>query len=33
MLKKNLRAKMEPNPKKPKYILTVFGVGYEFSEG
>jgi len=30
---KNLRAKMEPNPKKPKYTLTVFGVGYKFSEG
>ena len=30
---KNLRAKIEPNPKKPKYILTVFGVGYKFSEG
>ena len=30
---KNLRAKLEPNPKKPTYILTVFGVGYKFSEG
>jgi DNA-binding response OmpR family regulator len=30
---KNLRAKIEPNPKKPTYILTVFGVGYKFSEG
>ena len=30
---KNLRAKLEPNPRKPKYILTVFGVGYKFSEG
>jgi two-component system alkaline phosphatase synthesis response regulator PhoP len=25
---KNLRAKIEPNSKKPKYIETVFGVGY-----
>jgi DNA-binding response OmpR family regulator len=28
---KNLRAKLEPNPKKPRYVLTVFGVGYRFS--
>ena len=27
---KNLRAKMEPNPKEPHYIETVFGVGYRF---
>jgi DNA-binding response OmpR family regulator len=25
---KNLRAKLEPNPKNPRYIETVFGVGY-----
>ncbi len=25
---KNLRAKIEPEPKKPRYIETVFGVGY-----
>lgn len=25
---KNLRAKIEPDPKKPRYIETVFGVGY-----
>jgi two-component system alkaline phosphatase synthesis response regulator PhoP len=30
---KNLRAKIEPDPKKPKYIETVFGVGYRFSRG
>jgi two-component system alkaline phosphatase synthesis response regulator PhoP len=30
---KNLRAKIEPNPKKPRYIETVFGVGYKFSKG
>ena len=29
---KNLRAKIEPNPKKPQYIETVFGVGYRFSK-
>jgi DNA-binding response OmpR family regulator len=27
---KNLRAKLEPDPKKPRYIETVFGVGYRF---
>ncbi len=26
---KNLRLKLEPNPKKPTYIHTVFGVGYK----
>lgn len=30
---KNLRAKIEPNPKKPEYIQTVFGVGYKFQKG
>jgi DNA-binding response OmpR family regulator len=28
---KNLRAKLEPDPKKPRYIETVFGVGYRFA--
>jgi DNA-binding response OmpR family regulator len=28
---KNLRAKLEPEPKKPRYIETVFGVGYRFT--
>jgi DNA-binding response OmpR family regulator len=27
---KNLRSKLEPDKKKPKYIETVFGVGYRF---
>jgi DNA-binding response OmpR family regulator len=27
-----LRAKIEQNPAKPKYILTVWGVGYKFAE-
>jgi DNA-binding response OmpR family regulator len=29
---KNLRAKVEPDPKSPTRILTVFGIGYKFSE-
>lgn len=28
---KNLRSKIEPDPKQPRYILTVFGVGYKFT--
>jgi DNA-binding response OmpR family regulator len=28
---KNLRAKIEPEPSDPRYILTVFGVGYKFA--
>jgi DNA-binding response OmpR family regulator len=27
---KNLRSKLEPDPKNPRYIETVFGVGYRF---
>ena len=27
---KNLRAKLEPDPKNPQYIETIFGVGYRF---
>lgn len=30
---KNLRRKLEANPAEPRYILTVYGVGYKFSEG
>jgi len=30
---KNLRAKIEPDSRKPKYIETVFGVGYRFARG
>ena len=26
---KNLRQKIEPDPKQPRYVLTVFGVGYK----
>ncbi len=29
---KNLRQKIGDDPKKPHYILTVFGVGYKFAE-
>jgi DNA-binding response OmpR family regulator len=30
---KNLRAKLEPDPKNPQYIETVFGIGYKFTKG
>lgn len=29
---KNLRAKLERDPRQPEYVLTVFGVGYKFRE-
>jgi DNA-binding response OmpR family regulator len=29
---RNLRRKLEPDPAQPIHILTVFGVGYKFSE-
>jgi len=29
---KNLRKKIEPNPRQPLYILTVYGAGYRFAE-
>jgi DNA-binding response OmpR family regulator len=29
---KNIRRKIEPNPHEPRYILTVYGVGYKFAE-
>jgi two-component system alkaline phosphatase synthesis response regulator PhoP len=28
---KNLRQKIEPNPNKPSYILTIYGVGYKLA--
>ncbi|SKC83314.1 response regulator transcription factor [Maledivibacter halophilus] len=27
---KNIRQKIEENPKSPKYLLTVYGIGYKF---
>ena len=29
---KNIRRKIEPDPREPRYILTVYGVGYKFAE-
>jgi DNA-binding response OmpR family regulator len=29
---KNIRRKLEPNPREPRYLLTVYGVGYKFSD-
>jgi len=29
---KNLRAKIEPDPKNPRYVQTVYGIGYRFEE-
>ena len=29
---KNLRRKLEPDPRRPRYVLTVYGVGYRFAE-
>ncbi len=29
---KNIRKALEPNPSKPRYILTVWGVGYKLAE-
>lgn len=29
---KNVRRKIEPTPSEPKYVLTVFGVGYKFAD-
>jgi len=30
---RNLRSKLEPDPPNPRYIETVFGVGYRFAAG
>jgi two-component system alkaline phosphatase synthesis response regulator PhoP len=30
---KNLRRKIEPDPRNPCYVLTVYGVGYKLTEG
>jgi len=29
---KNVRRKIEPDPRNPKYVLTVHGVGYKFAD-
>jgi DNA-binding response OmpR family regulator len=29
---KNIRRKLEPDPSKPRYVLTVYGVGYKFND-
>jgi len=29
---KNIRKKIEPEPSKPRYIQTVYGVGYRFAD-
>lgn len=30
---RNLRKKLEPEPAKPQYIITVYGIGYKFAGG
>ncbi|HVN53635.1 MAG TPA: response regulator transcription factor [Anaerolineaceae bacterium] len=29
---KNLRRKLEPDPSEPRYVITVYGIGYKFNE-
>jgi DNA-binding response OmpR family regulator len=29
---KNLRQKLEPDPAEPRYVLTVYGIGYKFTD-
>jgi two-component system alkaline phosphatase synthesis response regulator PhoP len=29
---KNLRRKLEPDPRNPRYVLTIYGVGYKFAD-
>lgn len=29
---KNIRRKIEPSPREPRYILTVYGMGYKFAD-
>jgi len=29
---KNIRRKLEPNPREPRYLLTVYGLGYKFAD-
>jgi two-component system alkaline phosphatase synthesis response regulator PhoP len=30
---RNLRTKIEPDPSRPRYVETVFGIGYRFADG
>jgi len=29
---KNIRRKLEPDPREPRYLLTVYGIGYKFAD-
>jgi DNA-binding response OmpR family regulator len=29
---KNIRRKLEPDPRRPRYLLTVYGVGYRLAD-
>ena len=29
---KNIRRKIEPNPREPRYLIAVYGVGYKFAD-
>jgi two-component system, OmpR family, alkaline phosphatase synthesis response regulator PhoP len=29
---KNLRRKLEPDPTEPRYVITVYGIGYKFTD-
>ncbi len=29
---KNIRRKIEPDPREPRYILTIYGLGYKFAD-
>jgi len=29
---KNLRRKLEADPAEPRYVLTVYGIGYKFAD-
>ena len=29
---KNLRRKLEPDPANPRYVITVYGIGYKFND-
>jgi DNA-binding response OmpR family regulator len=29
---KNIRRKIEPDPRRPRHVLTVYGAGYKFAE-